>query len=267
MCFRQQFEGTEFSGRCPVSHVWDESEPRLFVCETVPISSEASSSSFLDMVNTFFFPLSAVYWECPIRLNVNIFLTLRCPHSAQTEVSVVTLFCTQEHGLLLQDCFPKPSGLQALLALDVPYYYFSCKVRTENRLFYMSLLIGGGGVGWVGMGFSFGSMFFFCYFPHTHHCSHVFWSKIPPAIISEGGFLSTGSKCLSPAQKASVFLIPSFNNCNCVCLVLQKSAATQVHPLKTQIWLYCAQFPIHLTFMYKQPFLHTDAAIASGTDA
>ncbi|XP_033963084.1 intraflagellar transport protein 140 homolog [Pseudochaenichthys georgianus] len=90
---RQQFQGTELSGRCPVSHFWDESEPRLFVCETVPISSESSSTSFLDSV----------------------------------DVSVVTLFCTQEHGILLQDCYPKPSGLQALLALDVPYYYFSCK--------------------------------------------------------------------------------------------------------------------------------------------
>ncbi|XP_069011880.1 intraflagellar transport protein 140 homolog [Embiotoca jacksoni] len=92
-CEKKQFQGAELSGRCPVSHFWDESEPRLFVCETVPISSESSSCSFLDMV----------------------------------EVSVVTLFCTQEHGLLLQDCYPKPSGLQALLALDVPYYYFSCK--------------------------------------------------------------------------------------------------------------------------------------------
>ncbi|XP_068452167.1 intraflagellar transport protein 140 homolog, partial [Clinocottus analis] len=90
---RQQFQGTELGGRCPVSHFWDESEPRLFVCETVPISSESSSINLLDT----------------------------------TDVSVVTLFCTQEHGLLLQDCYPKPSGLQALLALDVPYYYFSCK--------------------------------------------------------------------------------------------------------------------------------------------
>ncbi|KAM3859666.1 intraflagellar transport protein 140 homolog [Diretmus argenteus] len=89
---RQQFQATEVSGRCPVSHFWDESEPRLCVCETVPVSSE-SSASHLDMV----------------------------------DVSVVTLFCTQEHGLLLQDCYPKPAGLQALLALDVPYYYFSCK--------------------------------------------------------------------------------------------------------------------------------------------
>ncbi|XP_041829697.1 intraflagellar transport protein 140 homolog [Melanotaenia boesemani] len=90
---KQQFQETELSGRCPVSHFWDESEPRLFVCETVPVSSESSSNSFADMV----------------------------------DVSVVTLFCTQEHGLLLQDCYPKPTGLQALLALDVPYYYFSCK--------------------------------------------------------------------------------------------------------------------------------------------
>uniref|UniRef100_A0A672G7J5 Intraflagellar transport 140 homolog (Chlamydomonas) n=1 Tax=Salarias fasciatus TaxID=181472 RepID=A0A672G7J5_SALFA len=95
--------GAELSGRCPVSHFWDESEPRLFVCETVPISSESSSSSYLDMVR----------------------VTLR------VDVSVVTLFCTQEHGLLLQDCYPKPPGLQALLALAVPYYYFSCKVRME----------------------------------------------------------------------------------------------------------------------------------------
>lgn len=83
----------ELTGRCPVSHFWDESEPRLLVCETVPISSECSSTSFLD----------------------------------RADVLVVTLFCTQEHGPLLQDCFPQPSGLQALLALDVPYYYFSCK--------------------------------------------------------------------------------------------------------------------------------------------
>ncbi|XP_023147519.2 intraflagellar transport protein 140 homolog isoform X1 [Amphiprion ocellaris] len=90
---KHQFQGTELIGRCPVSHFWDESEPRLFVCETVPISSESSSTRFMDRV----------------------------------DVSVVTLFCTQEHGLLLQDCFPKPPGLQALLALDVPYYCFSCK--------------------------------------------------------------------------------------------------------------------------------------------
>lgn len=90
---RQQFEGTKLSGRCPLSHFWDETEPRLFVCETVPLSTESPSAIPVDVV----------------------------------DVSVVTLFCTQEHGVLLQDCYLKPAGLQSLLGLDVPYYYFSCK--------------------------------------------------------------------------------------------------------------------------------------------
>ncbi|KAF3704522.1 Intraflagellar transport protein 140 -like protein WD and tetratricopeptide repeats protein 2 [Channa argus] len=97
---RQQIQGTELMSRSPVSNFWDENEPRLFVCETVPIGAE-SSSNYLDML-----------W---------------LPMGLPVDVSVVTLFCTQEHGLLLQDCYLKPASLQALLALDVPYYYFSCK--------------------------------------------------------------------------------------------------------------------------------------------
>uniref|UniRef100_A0A4W5Q9V8 Intraflagellar transport 140 n=1 Tax=Hucho hucho TaxID=62062 RepID=A0A4W5Q9V8_9TELE len=84
---------TELSERCPVSHFWDENEPRLFVCETVLVNSP--QMDHLDRVGV--------------------------------DVLVVTFFCTQEHGLLLQDFYPKPAGLQALLALDVPYYYFTCK--------------------------------------------------------------------------------------------------------------------------------------------
>ncbi|XP_015230607.1 PREDICTED: intraflagellar transport protein 140 homolog [Cyprinodon variegatus] len=90
---KQKFQEHEFSGRFPVSHFWDESEPRLFVCETAPVGSEKSAHGHSDLEN----------------------------------LSVVTLFCTQEHGIMLLDCFSEPSGVQALLALDVPYYYFSCK--------------------------------------------------------------------------------------------------------------------------------------------
>lgn len=49
-CPREESSESELSGRSPVSHFWDESEPRLFVCETVPVSSETSSEPFLDMV-------------------------------------------------------------------------------------------------------------------------------------------------------------------------------------------------------------------------
>uniref|UniRef100_A0A8C1ZWN1 Intraflagellar transport protein 140 homolog n=1 Tax=Cyprinus carpio TaxID=7962 RepID=A0A8C1ZWN1_CYPCA len=86
----------ELAARCPVSQFWDENEPRLFVCETVPVNSD-----------------------------------LLCSSQSQTEkedVLVVTFFVTQEHGLLLQDSQPKPATLLSLLALDTPYYYYICKL-------------------------------------------------------------------------------------------------------------------------------------------
>uniref|UniRef100_A0A8C9SZL0 Intraflagellar transport 140 n=1 Tax=Scleropages formosus TaxID=113540 RepID=A0A8C9SZL0_SCLFO len=80
----------ELHGRFPISQFWDESEPRLFVCETL---LKATSSQ----------------------------------QPAPPDVIVVSFFCTQEHGLLLQDCYPRPAGVEALLAMDVPFYYFTCK--------------------------------------------------------------------------------------------------------------------------------------------
>lgn len=90
---QQQPDFPELSARCPVSHFWDESEARLLVCETVPVGAESATTSHLDMA----------------------------------DVSVVTFFCTQEHGLLLHDVFPKPPGLQGLLGLHVPHYFFTRK--------------------------------------------------------------------------------------------------------------------------------------------
>ncbi|XP_035386707.1 intraflagellar transport protein 140 homolog isoform X1 [Electrophorus electricus] len=87
----------ELAGRYPISQFWDEAEPRLFVCETALVNSEfhlASQSQTMDKV----------------------------------DVLVVTFFITQEHGLLLQDTQPKPHALQSLLALDTPYYYYTCKL-------------------------------------------------------------------------------------------------------------------------------------------
>lgn len=51
---------------------------------------------------------------------------------------VVTFFVTQEHGLLLQDSQPKPATLLSLLALDTPYYYYICKVRTHRNPSFLS---------------------------------------------------------------------------------------------------------------------------------
>ncbi|KAJ3608297.1 hypothetical protein NHX12_025346 [Muraenolepis orangiensis] len=91
----------ELSARCPVSHFWDErgDEARLLVCEAVPVEAESATASDQDMA----------------------------------DVSVVTFFCTQEHGLLLHDVFSKPPGLQGLLGLYVPHYYFSRKFRKREE--------------------------------------------------------------------------------------------------------------------------------------
>ncbi|XP_043081946.1 intraflagellar transport protein 140 homolog isoform X2 [Puntigrus tetrazona] len=85
----------ELAARCPVSQFWDESESRLFVCETVPVNSDLHTSSQSQI--------------------------------EKEDVLVVTFFVTQEHGLLLQDSQPKPAPLLSLLALDTPYYYYICK--------------------------------------------------------------------------------------------------------------------------------------------
>ncbi|XP_028845087.1 intraflagellar transport protein 140 homolog isoform X2 [Denticeps clupeoides] len=86
---RRQGEEADLCGRYPVSQFWDESEPRLFVCETVLVNSVSQSE--------------------------------------KADVLVVTFFITQEHGLLLQDSTLRPIGVQGLLALDTPYYYYTCK--------------------------------------------------------------------------------------------------------------------------------------------
>uniref|UniRef100_A0A8C1ZWI1 Intraflagellar transport protein 140 homolog n=1 Tax=Cyprinus carpio TaxID=7962 RepID=A0A8C1ZWI1_CYPCA len=97
---RTRCEG-ELAARCPVSQFWDENEPRLFVCETVPVNSDLLCSFCL---------------------------------SWQEDVLVVTFFVTQEHGLLLQDSQPKPATLLSLLALDTPYYYYICKVPSSTQM-------------------------------------------------------------------------------------------------------------------------------------
>ncbi|KAF5894331.1 intraflagellar transport protein, partial [Clarias magur] len=92
----QSAQREELAGRCPVSQVWDESESRLFVCETVLVNSEYH-------------------------------ITGQSHNTDKVDVLVVTFFVTQEHGLLLQDSQPRPAALQGLLAVDTPYYYYTCK--------------------------------------------------------------------------------------------------------------------------------------------
>ncbi|XP_041061995.1 intraflagellar transport protein 140 homolog isoform X3 [Carcharodon carcharias] len=95
-------EMSELLGRYPISHFWDQNEPKLFVCEALLAVSTPKQSKLSTSTET----------NC-LEYKVN--------------VVVVSFFITQEHGLLLQDSFTKAVSHEALLGLEVPYYYFSKK--------------------------------------------------------------------------------------------------------------------------------------------
>ncbi|XP_003928427.1 intraflagellar transport protein 140 homolog isoform X2 [Saimiri boliviensis] len=86
----------------PMNHFWDQSEPRLFVCEAV---QEVPGSQ----------PQSAD----------------RQPHngnaSPMADVLILSFFISEEHGFLLHESFPRPSAYHSLLGMEVPYYYFTRK--------------------------------------------------------------------------------------------------------------------------------------------
>ena len=51
-----------------------------------------------------------------------------CSMFPQVEVMIVSLFCTQENGILIQDSFPLNDEYNCLLGIEVPYHYFVRKV-------------------------------------------------------------------------------------------------------------------------------------------
>ncbi|XP_013795392.1 intraflagellar transport protein 140 homolog [Apteryx mantelli] len=99
-------EYPELHRHIPVCHFWDQSEPRLFVCEAIletslqsPDQKEKQTESTLDVL-------------------------------------IISFFSTEEHGLLLQESFPLPSSYQVLLGIEVPHYYFAKKsgeAETEGQ--------------------------------------------------------------------------------------------------------------------------------------
>ncbi|XP_021936986.1 intraflagellar transport protein 140 homolog isoform X3 [Zootermopsis nevadensis] len=112
----------EVSGRFVLSHVWDEDEPRLLVCEAkllpksgkskmsvpLPEPSPGTSSSRRASSSTMTMPAASNSDK----------------ESKEAEVVLVTFFATpdSEH-LLLQDVTPLQSGKHShLLAVHIPYY-------------------------------------------------------------------------------------------------------------------------------------------------
>ncbi|XP_053936151.1 intraflagellar transport protein 140 homolog isoform X2 [Cuculus canorus] len=102
-------EYPELHSHIPACHFWDQSEPRLFVCEAILETGLESADQ----------------------------------KKKQTESTmdawIISFFSTEEHGLLLQDSFPLPSSYQVLLGIEVPHYYFVKKLFFRRGLVYKPL--------------------------------------------------------------------------------------------------------------------------------
>ncbi|XP_048188881.1 intraflagellar transport protein 140 homolog [Perognathus longimembris pacificus] len=97
----------------PISHFWDQSEPRLFVCEAVQETPGASPQ--------------AMERQTPLEDSTGHL----------ESVLILSFFASEEHGFLLHDSFPLPPAYQNLLGMEVPHYYFTKKpgeADTEDKV-------------------------------------------------------------------------------------------------------------------------------------
>ncbi|KAM4819952.1 intraflagellar transport protein 140 homolog [Thomomys bottae] len=108
------FADESLTNYIPVSHFWDQSEPRLFVCAAVQESPGAPTAA-------------AAERQPPPEDGTR--------HSES--VLILSFFASEEHGFLLHDSFPLPPAYQTLLGMEVPHYYFTRKpgeADTENKV-------------------------------------------------------------------------------------------------------------------------------------
>nr|KAF6489671.1 intraflagellar transport 140 [Molossus molossus] len=103
------FEDGRLEHLVPVSHFWDQSEPRLFVCEAMQEVTGAPPQPADRKAHT---EDSAV---------------------PTADVLILSFFISEEHGFLLQDSFPRPPAYQSLLGMEVPHYYFTRKPGEADR--------------------------------------------------------------------------------------------------------------------------------------
>ncbi|XP_008068496.1 intraflagellar transport protein 140 homolog [Carlito syrichta] len=103
------FADERLTNYVPVSHFWDQGEPRLFVCaavqEVLGAQPQAADQQSLADRST----------------------------SPTADVLILSFFISEEHGFLLHDSFPQPPAYQALLGMEVPHYYFTKKPEEADR--------------------------------------------------------------------------------------------------------------------------------------
>ncbi|NXS90848.1 IF140 protein, partial [Jacana jacana] len=90
-------EYPDLHSHIPACHFWDQSEPRLFVCQAILETGLLSPDQQKNQTE------------------------------GTMDACITSFFSTEEHGLLLQESFPLPSSYQVLLGIEVPHYYFAKK--------------------------------------------------------------------------------------------------------------------------------------------
>ncbi|ESO81986.1 hypothetical protein LOTGIDRAFT_223604 [Lottia gigantea] len=98
----------DIAGRIPISHYWDMMESKLLVCEAQYVPPAT-----------------------PKDKNDNL---LKRSHSINKHVEkmIVSLFCTPENGVLIQDSFPMSVQHNKLLGIEVPNLYFAKNVTQQQ---------------------------------------------------------------------------------------------------------------------------------------
>nr|XP_051686227.1 intraflagellar transport protein 140 homolog isoform X2 [Oryctolagus cuniculus] len=102
------FVNEKLRNHVPVNHFWDQSEPRLFVCEAVQVTPGTQPQ-----------PTEKPHTEDGA--------------DPMAEVMILSFFVSEEHGFLLHDSFPLPPSCQALLGMEVPHYYFTRKPGEADK--------------------------------------------------------------------------------------------------------------------------------------
>ena len=118
--------------RCPISVFWDEEDERLLCCEAqkervshTPTTSTGVAKSTKTKRNN-----QDEENTTPTSMNNNVSDTDTI--DPDSEVEVYLFFATSEHGILMQDSFPRKLPYGAMIGLNVPRLYFRNALPTRK---------------------------------------------------------------------------------------------------------------------------------------
>lgn len=102
----------DIAGRFPMQHFWDAHDPKLIVCEAKVL------------------PRVEIKDEKTVKQRASL---TKAVEDGPVEIMVVSLFCTPENGILIQDSFTLSDEFSRMLGIEVPYHYFVRKSESHDE--------------------------------------------------------------------------------------------------------------------------------------